>query len=321
MQAPQREWNKDWTSEVWNVNWANEQMPDMGANVTEIWIGELPDSKYEMVTLTTNNAPEIAVWSAEYFQKVATFTAEFYALGFDVAGNTGKAVLCGAYSAAKYSVWDLEKGEKVRLYERGDPPFESVAICDTQILLGTRDSIAQFDLETGRPGKVMKTNCTEGVQLCKDVTNHNLVFAADKKKSTIAAYDFRSGSAMPARSFLGLPNAELATIRMRAYGQPNTMVAATGNQIRVFDVSSGKTLHTISNLAQYRSYRQVDIARGYVVAGVDYEGLHFYNIAGGDTKEPEYKLDWSNLQTYKMAVTPSSVFVNYVTSMRRATLP
>jgi len=319
MQQAQREWNKDWTSEVWNLNWPNESLVNDTGNMCEIWIGEQPDSKYEMVTLSVDNSPEITVWSADAFQKIVSFRGEFYPWGFDVSGS--KAVICGAYSNAKYSVWDLEKGEKVKLYERNDPCFESVVICGNQILLGNRDSICQFDLETGRPGKPQRTNCTEGVQLCKDITNPNLVFAADKKKSTIAAYDFRTGGAMPARTFLGLPSESLCTMRMRAYSQPNTMVACTPHQIRVFDISTGKTLHTISCLAQYRDYRQVDMARNYVVAGVDYEGLHFYNIAGGDTKEPEYKLDWSNLQTYKMAATPSSVFVNYVTSMRRATLP
>jgi len=319
---PKREWKKDWTKEVWNVNWANEEMPTLNANLTEIWVADSDDSKFEMITITTDNTPEIAVWSAEFFQKLATFKDEYWPTGIDVVGNTGRAVVCGAYNNAKYSVWDLEKGERLRKYERSDNAFESVVIRENSILLGTfREGIAQFDLETGRPGKKINTTCNEGVRLCKDPTRPNVVFAADKKKSTIAAYDLRSDSAMPSRTFLGLPGAELAGINMRGYGQDNTLVAATGTQVRVFDVSTGKTIHTITHLPAYRTYRQVDIAKGYVVVALDYEGLHYYNIAGGDVKEPEYTLNWTNLQAYKMAATPDAVFVNYVTMMRRAVLP
>jgi len=107
----------------------------------------------------------------------------------------------------------------------------------------------------------------------------------------------------------------------RFYGQENILVAASENKVAVFDASSGRAIHTITHLPAYRTYRQVDIVKSYVVVALDYEGLHFYNIAGGDVKEPEYALNWSGLQAYQMAATPDAIFVNYVTNLRRALLP
>ena len=46
-----REWKKDWTKEVWNVNWPDEQMQSMGGNLATIWVADTNDSKYEMITL------------------------------------------------------------------------------------------------------------------------------------------------------------------------------------------------------------------------------------------------------------------------------
>jgi len=318
--AAQHEWKKDWTKEVWNVNWSTEKMTSLGTSLAALWVLDSYDSKYEMITVTRDNAPEIAIWSAEFLTKVVSFKDEYLPSGLDVVPNTGRAVVCGSYTNSAYSVWDLEKGERLRKYERSDPRFDSVIICDGSILLGTYNGIAVFDLETGRPGKKINIS-TEGMELRKDPTRPSLVYAADKKKSTISAYDMRASSTMPARSLSGLPNAELADINMRIYGQENMLVAATSKQVRVFDVSNGKTIHIITHLPEYRSYRQVDIAKGYVVVALDYVGLHFYNITGGDVKEPEYELSWSGLQAYKMAATPDTIFINYVTNLHRAMLP
>jgi len=314
-----REWKKDWTKEVWNVNWPDEQMISMGGNLATIWVPDTNDSKYEMITLLRDNQSEISVWSAEFFSKIVSFKDDFLACGMDVEGS--RAVLCGAYSNSAYSVWDLEKGEKLRKYDRGDSPFTSVVIREGSILMGHYNGISIFDLETGRPGKKLAINADRGFQLCKDPTRPSLYYAADITKSTINAYDARTGGVMPARSLLGLPQGELAGIRMRGFGKENMLVAATDKQVRVFDVTSGKTVHTITHLPQYRTFRQVDIVKDYVICALDYEGLHFYNIATGDCKEPEYALNWSGLQAYNMAATPDAIFINYVTSFRRAMLP
>jgi len=320
MEGAAREWKKDWTKEVWNVNWPEEQMQSLGSSLATIWVPDSNDSKYEMITLLRDNDSEIAVWSAENFSKIVSFKDDFLACGgMDVVGN--RAVLCGAYTNCAYSVWDLEKGEKLRKYDRSDPPFTSVVVREGSILMGHYNGISVFDLETGRPGKKMNIEAARGFQLCKDPTRPSLYYAADAVKSTINAYDTRSGGVMPARSLLGLPQGALAGINMRYFGKENMLVAATENQVRVFDVTSGKTIHTITHLPANRVFRQVDIVKDYVVCAIDYEGLHFYNIATGDCKEPEYALNWSGLQAYKMAATPDAIFINYVTSFRRAMLP
>jgi len=321
MEAGQREWKKDWTKEVWNVAWADEQFQTIGCNLSALWVADSPDSKYEMVTVTMANTPEIGIWSAEFYQKTSELKDEFYPTSFDLVGNTGKAVLAGAYTAAHYSVWDFEKGQRLRKYERTDPNFDSVVIRENSILLGTyATGISQFDLETGRPGKKIDTTCKEGTSLLKDPTRPSVVYVGDKQKSTIAMYDLRSGSATPSKSLLGL-SGPLASMNMRFYGHENTLVAATGTKVCVFDVSSGRPIHTITHLPEYRAYRQVDIVKDYLVVAMDYEGLAFFNIAGGDVKEPEYSLGWSGLQAYQLAATPDAIFVNYVTSLRRALLP
>jgi len=321
MEASGREWKKDWTNEVWNVTWANEPNAELGANLTALWVPNSNDSKYEMVTITKDNTPEIAVWSAEFYSKLTTFKDDFYPLGFDLVGNTGKAVVCGAYNNAAYSVWDLEKGERLRHYTRSEPAFESAAIREGSILLSTfQNGVSQFDLETGRPGKKIETTCREGIILRGDPFRPSVVYVGNKKLGAIAAYDLRTNAASPARSLLGL-NGALAGMNIRIFSNENHLIAATENQVRVFDVSNGKTLHTITHLPAYRTYRQVDLVKGYAIVALDYEGLHFYNIAGGDVKEPEYALAWSGLQAYEMAATPDAIVVNYVTNLRRALLP